>query len=79
MRMNRAKKTGAVPKRLVELECGLVILPLSEYMRLLENTVPAVYLKGRSARSLDRLVTEGLRDHVEGRTRRITSLADLDQ
>jgi len=52
---------------------------LKEYRRLLENSVPALYLRGRRARALDRLVTEGLQEHLRGRTRKIDSLADLDQ
>jgi len=50
---------------------------LKEYRRLFENSVPAVYLKGRRARALDRLVTEGLQEHLRGRTRKIDSLAEL--
>jgi hypothetical protein len=52
---------------------------LREYRRLLENSVPAVYLKWRRARALDCLVTEGLQEHLRGRTRKISSLAELDQ
>jgi len=52
---------------------------LREYRRLLENSVPALYLRGRRARALDRLVTEGLQEHLRGRTRKIDSLAELDQ
>jgi len=52
---------------------------LKEYRRLLENSVPAFYLKGRRAIALDRLVTQGLLEHLRGRTRKIDSLADVDQ
>jgi hypothetical protein len=67
------------PKAVVEIEGGAVILSLKEYRRLLENSVPAFYLKGRKAIALDRLATEGLQEHLRGRTRMIDSLADLDQ
>lgn len=79
MRVNSAKKVTPVPKAVVEIEGGAVILSLREYRRLVENSVPAVYLKGRRARALDRLVTEGLQEHLRGRTRKINSLAELDQ
>ncbi len=78
MRAGRSTKIAGVPKGLVAQEGGVVILSLKEYQRLLENTVPAIYLQGRKAKALDRLVTEGLRQHFEGKTRKISSLADLD-
>ncbi len=78
MRVNRIKKTLAIPSGRVEREGGVVVLSLGEYRRLLENSVPAVYLKGRRARALDRLVTEGLKEHFEGKTKKVKSLADLD-
>jgi hypothetical protein len=52
---------------------------LKEYRRLLENSAPAFHLKGRRAIALDRLATEGLHEHLRGRTRKIDSLAELDQ
>lgn len=79
MRVSNAKRMMPVPKAVVKIEGGLVILPVREYKRLLENSVPSIYLKGRRARALDRLVTEGLQEHLRGRTRKIDSLADLDQ
>jgi hypothetical protein len=79
MRVNSAKHVTPVSKAVVEIEDGAVILSLREYRRLLENSVPALYLRGRRARALDRLVTEGLQEHLRGRTRKINSLADLDQ
>jgi hypothetical protein len=79
MRVNSSKKVMSIPRGLVEVEGGVVVLSLKEYRHLLENTVPAVYLKGRRARALDRLVTQGLEDHMHGRTRKIDSLADLDE
>lgn len=79
MRASNSKKMMPIPKAMAEMEGGVVILSLKEYRRLLENTVPAAYLKGRRAGALDRLVTEGLEDYRHGRTRKINSLADLDQ
>jgi len=40
--------------------------------------VPEYYLTGKAARDLDKLVASGLREHQEGKTRKIRSLADLD-
>jgi len=43
-----------------------------------KRQVPVYHLKGKAAKRLDKLVEEGLRDHREGKTRKIKSLADLD-
>jgi len=79
MRVSNAKRMTPVPNAMVKIEGGLVILPVREYQRLLENSVPSAYLKGRRAKALDRLVTEGLKEHLRGRTKKINSLAELDQ
>lgn len=68
-----------MPESMVKIEGGVVILTLREYRRLIENSVPAIYLKGRKARALDRLVEGGIRDYRKGKTRKIHSLADLDR
>lgn len=58
---------------------GVVVLPIKEYKRLLQAAaVPDVYLTGKAAEDLDRLVEEGLRAHRAGKTRKLRSLADLD-
>jgi hypothetical protein len=79
MRVNSPKNITPTARAAVEIEEGVVILSLNEYRRLLENSVPAVYLKGKRARALDRLVAEGLQEHLRGRTRKTGSLADLDR
>jgi hypothetical protein len=56
----------------------VVILPVKEYLKLIESFVPAHYLSGRAARDLDLLAKQGLRDYRLGRTKKIKSLADLD-
>ena len=53
-------------------------MPLKEYHRLLKRSVPTHYLKGKAAERLDKLVEEGLKEHREGKTKVIKSLADLD-
>lgn len=60
-----------------DIEEGVVILPLKEYRAMQERAVPTYYLMGKKARDLDKLVEGGLKEHREGKTRRITSLADL--
>ncbi|MDO8514422.1 MAG: hypothetical protein Q7S50_02675 [bacterium] len=67
-----------VSKAEVKKGDGVVILPLKEYRRLLQRSVPEYYLTGKAARDLDKLVAQGLREHREGKTRKIHSLADLD-
>jgi len=57
---------------------GVVVLPIKEYQRLLAAAVPTYYLTGKAALRLDKLVEDGLREHREGKTRSIKSLADLD-
>lgn len=59
------------------LKKGVVMLDLEEYRRLQMASVPTYYLTGKRATALDTLVEEGLREHREGKTRRISSLADL--
>jgi hypothetical protein len=41
--------------------------------------VPTYYLSGEEAEDLDRLVEEGLKEYREGRTKKIGSLADLEE
>ena len=57
---------------------GMVILPLKEYRRLIEQNIPTYYLTGKAATDLDDLVEEGMREYRAGKTRKLKSLADLD-
>ena len=71
--------TITISKAQVAKEAGVVVLPVKEYQRLLQTAaIPDVYLTGKAATDLDKLVEEGLREHAAGRTRKIRSLADLD-
>ena len=56
----------------------IVTLPIKTYRQLLDAAVPTYYLTGKAATDLDKLVKDGLREHAEGKTRTIRSLADLD-
>ena len=67
-----------ISKSKVKEEGGVVVMPLKEYHRLLKRSVPTHYLKGKAAERLDKLVEEGLKEHREGKTKVIKSLADLD-
>lgn len=60
-----------------DLKEGVVVLPLREYRAMQEKAAPTYYLTGKKARELDKLVEEGLKEHREGKTRSIKSLADL--
>ena len=70
--------TITISQSKIQQQKGVVILPLKEYKKLLEQAVPTYYLKGKEAKKLDRLVSEGLREYREGKTREIKFLADLD-
>ena len=56
---------------------GVVILSTKEYRQLKAATVPTYYLKGRTARQLDHLVDQGLKEYKQGKTRLLKSLDDL--
>lgn len=60
------------------LKKGVIVLGLDEYEKLRRDAVPTYYLTGKKAEELDRLVEEGLREHREGKTTKLDSLADLD-
>ena len=71
--------TISISKAQVTKESGVVVLPVKEYQRLVRAAaIPDVYLTGKAATDLDKLVEEGLRERAAGRTRKIRSLADLD-
>ncbi|MDP3645692.1 MAG: hypothetical protein Q8R25_01250 [bacterium] len=70
--------TIILSKESVQKQKGLVVLPIKEYQRLLEAAISTHYLSGKAAVRLDKLVEKSLREHREGKTRRIRSLADLD-
>lgn len=67
-----------ISKATVSKQGGVVVLPVKEYKRLLAATVPTYFLAGKAATRLDALVEQGLREHREGKTRKIRSLADFD-
>ena len=57
---------------------GVVVLPLKEYERLKEQSIPTYYLTGKKALALDKLVAQGLKDYKAGKCKTLNSLADLD-
>jgi hypothetical protein len=58
-------------------EKGFVVLGVDEYEELKKSAVPTYYLTGKAAEEADKLVEEGIREHKDGKTRRIDSLTDL--
>jgi len=70
--------TITISKAKIQKQKGVVVLSIEEYQRLLASRVPEIYLTGKAAKRLDKLVAGGLKAHREGKTRRIRSLADLD-
>lgn len=68
--------TISIKKSRITKEAGVVVLPVKEYKRLLEAAaIPDVYLTGKAAEDLDKLVEEGLREHAAGRTRFAPSIS----
>jgi len=72
------KNSINISKSKIQKVGGVVILSIKEYKRLQEQAIPTHYLTGKSALKLDREVKQALKDHREGKTRRLKSLADLD-
>jgi len=64
-----------MPKEMTQK--GFVVLGLDEYEELKKSSVPTYYLSGKAAEDADKMVEQGLREHKEGKTRKINSLADL--
>ena len=68
--------TIAIKKAQVAKDRGVVVLPIGEYERLVRAAaIPDVYLTGKAATDLDKLVEEGLREYQAGRTRTASSLS----
>ena len=68
--------TIAISTAKVAKEQGLVVLPVKEYERLLKAAaILDVYLTGKAATDLDKLVEEGLREHAAGRTHTAPSIS----
>ncbi|MDP2950894.1 MAG: hypothetical protein Q8N55_00770 [bacterium] len=66
-------------KSAVQIQNGMVVLPLQEYKRLCEDAAIITYhLKGKEAEKLDCLVRDGMNEYKAGKCKTIKSLADLD-
>jgi hypothetical protein len=68
--------TITISKRKIRETDGVVVLPVDEYRRLLEQSVPEYYLTGKEAEELDQLVEDGLREYQEGKTIVASSLGE---
>ncbi|MEK9154226.1 MAG: hypothetical protein AAB798_02020 [Patescibacteria group bacterium] len=55
---------------------GIVVIPLSEYRRLLDAAIQTRHLTGKAALRLDKLVEDGLREYREGKTISAGSLSE---
>ncbi|MDO8523311.1 MAG: hypothetical protein Q7S12_03460 [bacterium] len=65
-----------IARKRIEKQKGVVVLPLAEYRKLLERAVPEHWLSGKSAKKLDILVENGLRDLKGGKTIRANSISE---
>ena len=65
-----------IPKKLLHGD-DLIVIPRKEYEEMKSRMIPVIYLKGKSAKRLDKRVMQGLKEYHAGRTKRIRSLADL--
>lgn len=63
-----------IPKEKIERAGGLVILPVEEYEKLRQTSVPTYYLQGKEAEELDKLVEKGFKDYKAGKTIRAQSI-----
>ncbi len=61
-------------KSTVQIQNGMVILPLQEYKKMCENTIPNYYLKGKEAAKLACLVRDGMIEYKAGKTIKADSL-----
>ena len=68
--------TIVISKRKIRETDGVVVLPVVEYRRLLEQGVPTHHLTDKEAEAVDRLVGEGLQEYREGKTISAPSLGD---
>lgn len=66
-----------IPKKITGKE-ELVIISRKELERMKAQMMPVTYLKGKAARKLDQRVERGLKEYREGKTRKISSLVDLE-
>ena len=68
--------TITLSKAKVQKQKGIVVLPVAEYQRLLAAAVPEVYLTGKAALKLDKLVEDGMREYRAGKTITARSLGE---
>ncbi len=64
--------TITIPKKLIKND-DLVVLPRKEYEKMKAQMVPIFYLKGKSAKRLDKRVSEGLKEYYKGKTESLES------
>lgn len=64
--------TITIPKNLIKND-DLVVLPRKEYEKMKTQMIPTFYLKGKSAKNLDKRVNEALKEYREDKTELLQS------
>lgn len=59
--------TITIPKKLLHGD-DLIVIPRKEYEEMKSRMIPIIYLKGKSAKQLDKRVEEGMREYKKGKT-----------
>lgn len=69
----------AVSMRRIKSKKGVVILPLAEYEALLRDAAGVLveYLPPKAAAKLDKVVKKAMEDYKAGKTKMLSSFADL--
>ena len=68
--------TITLSRATVQKQKGVVVLPLAEYQRLLAAAVPEVYLTGKAALKLDKLVDDSMREYRAGKAIAANSISE---
>ena len=61
-----------IPRKLIRGD-DLVVLPRKEYEKMKAQMTPVFFLKGKSAKRLDRRVSETLKEYHKGKTESLES------
>ena len=71
----KVKQSINISKSKIRKEGGFVVLPIKEYHKLQEASVPTYYLTGKAAKKHDREVAEAMKEYREGKTIAADSLS----
>jgi hypothetical protein len=70
------KNSITISKDSAQKAGGFVILPIKQYEKLREQSVPTYYLTGKEAKDLDKLVEDGLKAYEKGETISASSMRE---